>query len=315
VTASAVRRCPLTYAPLGPHERYSQTGLHALSPRLNDLVDFPYAQSEQLTEAARSAGKLSIQGIQPKLSVRLSVSEERFVIVERGGHFILKPQNPLHAELPENEDLTMRLAAMSGIETPQHGLMYARDGSFTYFIKRFDRAGRGAKRAVEDFAQLAGRSRETKYDFSLERVIDIVDRYTSFPAVERVKLFRLVLVSFLCGNEDLHLKNFSIIDHDGVSMLSPAYDLLNTTIALSGAVEESALPLHGKKRGLTRGDLIRYFGGERLQLNQRTIQTETASLRESTARWPELIAVSFLSEAKKDAYAGLVQERSARLFE
>ena len=102
----------------------------------------------------------------------------------------------------------MRLAAAGGVAVPLHGLMYAKDGSLTYFIKRFDREGRKGKLAVEDFAQLMGRSRDTKYDGSMEKVAQVVETHCTFPAIEKIKLFRLTLVNFLLGNEDMHLKKF-----------------------------------------------------------------------------------------------------------
>ncbi|HUZ17683.1 MAG TPA: HipA domain-containing protein [Spirochaetia bacterium] len=307
------RRCPITYDEIPDGARYSPRGLRALSPRLSQLADLPYTQAEQLEAAARTAAKLSIQGVQPKLSARLDVSGGRLELVERGGTYIIKPQNDRFPELPENEDVTMRLAASAGLEVPFHGLVYAKDGSFSYVIRRFDRIGRAQKVAVEDFAQLAGLSRDTKYASTMERVADLVNRFTSFPAVERVKFFALTLFSFLVGNEDLHLKNFSIMTQDSVSSLSPAYDLLSTTIALPNAAEELALPLRGKKRGITRGDLVAYFAQERLGLNDATVEGVLERFRAAIDRWRTLIRRSFLSESRKEAYLQLLDERLTRI--
>ena len=102
---------------------------------------------------------MSIQGVQPKLSAKLNVKDKVFDIVDRGGEYILKPQNNFYPELPENESLTMKLAELIGIEVPLSGMIYSSDGKFTYFIRRFDRYGRNKKLSVEDFAQLAGKSR------------------------------------------------------------------------------------------------------------------------------------------------------------
>ncbi len=92
------------------------------------------------------------------------------------GRYILKPPSLDYPELPENEDLTMRVAAAAGIEVPVHGLVRGRDGSLTYFIRRFDRTGR-TRLPLEDFAQLSGASRETKYESSMEKVAAVVDRF------------------------------------------------------------------------------------------------------------------------------------------
>jgi serine/threonine-protein kinase HipA len=130
---------------------------------------------------------------------------------------------------------------------PPHGLLSTLDKGWVYFVKRFDREGRSDRVAVEDFAQLSGASRETKYESSLESVVQIVDKFCTFPALEKPKLVKRLLFCFLTGNEDMHLKNFSLWSRRGVISLSPAYDLLNTTLVLEQVVEESALPLAGKK--------------------------------------------------------------------
>jgi len=242
--------CPITYEPCSG--RYSDKGLKLLSRQLTGLHDLPFSARELRQEAAARAGKMSIQGVQPKLSARLLIREQRFEIVDLGGTYILKPPIDNYPEVPENEDLTMRLAALAGIEVPPHGLLYGHDGAMTYFIKRFDRSGRKDKLHVEDFAQLSGRTRDTKYRSSMEQVAGLIETYCTFPAVEKVKLFRLTLFCFLTGNEDMHLKNFSVIRKNDVISLTPAYDLLNTTIAISRPVEEFALPIRGKKNRLTR---------------------------------------------------------------
>jgi len=132
-----MNRCPITYEPCG-ERRYSKLGLRLLSPKLKDLKDFPLGKEEQLELALECADKMSFSGVQRKLNARLSLTHESFEAVVNKGHFIIKPQSPDYAELPQNEDLTMKLASCAGIQTPVHGLMYCQDGSFSYFIKRFD---------------------------------------------------------------------------------------------------------------------------------------------------------------------------------
>ncbi len=224
-------RCPITYEALQKGMKYSRAGLRLLSARLTALHDLPWSASDQRKEAVLRAGKMSIQGMQPKLSARLNVPEGRFDVVDTGGEFILKPQTD-YPEIPENESLTMRFAATVGIEAPLTGMVYCADGSRTYFIKRFDRVGKNRKIPVEDFTQLSGRTRETKYDSSMEQLGEIIRRFCTFPVVENQKLLRLTLFNYLTGNEDAHLKNFSLVTRDGIVGLSPAYDLVNTTIVL-----------------------------------------------------------------------------------
>jgi serine/threonine-protein kinase HipA len=308
-----MKRCPITYAPVEAGVRYSRAGLNTLSRSLEQLQDLRYTAEEQRQEAMVRATKMSIQGVQPKLSARLRPKAGCFEVVDKGGRYILKPQHHIFRHLPENEDVTMRLAQSVGIEVPVHGLVYSRDESLTYFIRRFDRTGRSAKLAVEDFAQLAGSSRDTKYDFSMERLVPLIDQYCTFPAVERVELFRRVLFCFLTGNEDMHLKNFSIIVEDEIVKFAPAYDFLNTTIALREADEEMALPLHGKKRNLTRNDLIRYYGTKRLRLNEVVIDEVLGDFAVSIPLWAAVIETSFLPEGLKEEYTTLVGDRATRL--
>jgi serine/threonine-protein kinase HipA len=164
--------CPITYEPC--EGKYSPRGVRTLSRRLTTLQDLPYSASEQVHEAASRAPKMSIQGVQPKLSAVLNIRKNKFELVDTGGRYILKPQNPQYPFLPENEDLSMHLASAAGITVPLHGLFYSKDGSMTYFIKRFDRVEKN-KLAVEDFSQLLGLTRETKYDASMEKIAHVIE--------------------------------------------------------------------------------------------------------------------------------------------
>ncbi len=305
--------CPITYLPCGD-DKYSKEGIKRLSKKLNDLNDLTLTQEEQLKEAAARADKMSIQGVQPKLNAKLNIKEERFEIVDIKGRFILKPQNYLYSELPENESLTMKLAELVDINVPLNGMVYSIDGKFTYFIKRFDRYGRDKKLAVEDFAQLAGKTRETKYDYSMEGVAKLIDKFCTFPMIEKVKLFRLTIFNFLVGNEDMHLKNFSILVNNNKVELSPAYDLLNTTIVLTGVQEETALPLAGRKRKLNAGILIDYFGKDFLGINDTVISQILEKFIRSFKEWERLISISFLSNEMKEKYFELLNKRRKLLF-
>jgi serine/threonine-protein kinase HipA len=308
-----MNRCPITYELCG-EQKYSARGLKLLSARLNMLNDFPYDKNEQIKEAVARATKMSIQGVQPKLSVQLDIPKAIFEITDLGGVFMIKPQNDLYAELPENEDLTMRLAAMAGIEIPLHGMVYSKDGSRSYFIKRFDRLPKKKKVAVEDFAQLTGQTRETKYSSSMEKVAGVLDQFCTFPLIEKQKLLKLTIFNFLCGNEDMHLKNFSLIRREGKIELSPAYDLLNTTIAMRNAQEEFALTLAGRKSKITRDNLIDYFAKERLGLTPITIEKTLNEIEIQKMPWYKLIQISFLSEEMKKKYVDLMSLRWERIF-
>jgi serine/threonine-protein kinase HipA len=307
-----MNRCPISYEPLADGETYSQQGLKLLHRNLASLAPLEFTADQQRQEAINRVGKMSIQGLQLKLSVVLRITQGRFEVVDRGGRFILKPQSLDFPELPENEDVTMRMAAAVGIEVPVHGLVRSIDGSFTYFIKRFDREGRD-RLPVEDFAQLSGESRETKYDSSMEKVAAVIDEFCTFPALERVKLFERTLFSFLVGNEDMHLKNFSLITRGEKVELAPAYDFLNTTIALKAAKEEMALPVKGKKSKLTGNDLLNYFARERLEINERVLNDLLSRFAKALPAWRELLDQGFLSAEAKQKYAAVLAEREQRL--
>lgn len=300
--------CPITYEPCGD-KKYSEKGLKLLSRSLTHLEDFPYTQEEQLREASARAPKMSIQGVQPKLSAKLKVTESVFEVTDRGGEYILKPQNNLYPQLPENEDLTMHLAEEIDLEIPLHGLIYSKDQKLTYFIKRFDRYGKGKKYSVEDFAQLSGKSRDTKYNYSMEKVAGIIESYCTFPAIEKIKLFKLTIFNFLTGNEDQHLKNFSLITKDNKVTFTPFYDLINTTLSLANPAEEIALPLKGKKSKLNKNILVEYWGKERLGLNKQIIDQTLSSINEKFEKWIDLINKSFLSKEMKEKYIALLDER------
>jgi serine/threonine-protein kinase HipA len=303
-----VNRCPITYSPCDD-KTYSEKGLKFLSPKLKTLALLDFTAEELRAEAMQRATNMSIQGVQPKLSAVLNIKKGSFDIVDKRGRYILKPQHHLFPELPQNEDLTMRLAASIGIEVPLHGLIYSKDGSLTYFIKRFDRKGQKDKVAVEDFAQLAGLSRDTKYNFSMEKLVKLIDDYCTFPAIEKARLFKIVLFNYLIGNEDMHLKNYSVILRNGKVELSPAYDLLNTSIVLQGEFEEIALTLKGGKSNLNYDVLVNYFGKERCGLTDKIIEKMVDTIRKALSSWFELIDISFLSDEMKDKYMSFLQKR------
>ena len=306
-----MNRCPITYQLC--EDKYSKPGLAKLSPRLTGLADLPFTAQEQRIEAALRSGKMSIQGGQPKLSAKLSIKNRSLDVVDQKGTFIIKPQSDVFRQVPENEDLTMKMSKIFGIEVPLSGLIHSKDGSFSYFIKRFDRYGKNKKYHVEDFAQLTGNTRDTKYNWSMEKLIPVIENYCTFPLLEKRRLFRRVLFCFLTGNEDMHLKNFSLITREKKVELSPAYDLLNSTISMGKAVEEMALSLAGKKRKIERKDLVEYYGIEKMKLTDKTIKSEMQNLINTKQDLEKLINISFLTNDMKEKYVELFSERFDRI--
>lgn len=304
-----MNRCPITYELCG-NDKYSEKGLRMIAPKLTHLNELPYTAAELRQEAANRAKKLSIQGVQPKLSATISVVEQEFKIVDQFGTYIIKPQNDLFPELPQNEDVTMRMAKVFGLDVPFHGMLYAKDGSLSYFIKRFDRYGKGKKLATEDFAQLTGNTRDTKYRFTMEKLVPVIDEFCSFPAIEKADFFKRILFCYVTGNEDMHLKNFSLITKNGKTTLTPIYDFLNSSIAIKNSEEEIALTLKGKKSNLKATDFIDYYAKERLQLNEKTITTILEQMHNTIPKWKELLDISFLSDEMKEKYLGLLEVKT-----
>ena len=310
-------KCPITYENVDSHQKtsspYSLKGLHHLDKKLNTLKKFEYTQDEQLDKITRPEAKVSISGVQPKLLVNLNKDEKKFEIAMPGGKYILKPQNPKWPQMPENEDLTMKLADCVGIETPIHGLLYCKDDRFTYFIKRFDRGDYPHRIPLEDFTQLQGKSRDSKYDSSMEEVAQTIQQYCTFPIVEKKELFKRTILIYLTGHQNMHLKNFSLITVNSIVMLSPVYNLINSTIVNASNLEEIALPLNGKRCGLTKEDLTQYYGEEKLHLTSKTIDEVLGQFSNQMSQWKELINSSFLSEGLKKKYIHLLDERKNKL--
>lgn len=305
-----MKRCPITYDIIDDNQEYSKRGLHLLSPKLTHLSSLALTAEDLHQAALSSVGKMSIQGVQEKLSAKLKIKEGYFEIVDYKGQYILKPPSQNYQELPANEAITMSMAAIIGLEVPIHGLIYAKDKTLVYFIKRFDRIKHKDKLAVEDFCQLLGHSRDNKYDSSMEKVISVIEHFCTFPKVEFLKLFKLTLFNYLMGNEDMHLKNFSLMTRGNIISLSPAYDLLNTTIVQADTKEALALPLNGKQSNFKKKDFIDYLAMQRLSLNERIVMDVINDFKATLPKWEEMIKNSFLSIKMQNEYLKLLNSRT-----
>lgn len=216
----------------------------------------PYTRAN-IKELAKEivTSSTTVPGVQAKLSLELARGHngepQRFTIVGLWGRFILKPQTDRFACLPENEDLTMHMAEAAGIKTVPHSLIRFADGELCYITRRIDRTRTGGKIAMEDMCQLSERLTEDKYKGSYERISKLIRRYSAAPLLDIVNFWEIVLFSWLTGNADMHLKNFSLYRPVDRYMLAPAYDLLSTALAIAEDEEELALTLNGKRNGLS----------------------------------------------------------------
>lgn len=276
----------------------------------------PYTRAN-IKELAREivSASTTVTGVQAKLSLDLSRSNsgepQRFTIVGLWGRFILKPQTDRYANLPENEDLTMRMAETVGIKTVPHSLMRFADGELCYITRRIDRTKNGGKIAMEDMCQLSERLTEDKYKGSYERVAKLIHIYSAAPLLDIVNFWEIVLFSWLTGNADMHLKNFSLFRPTKNYMLAPAYDLLSTSIVLPEDDEELALTLNGKKKRIKRADFEKAMRDS--EMDEKAITNLFNRFSKAIPKWHELIDMSFLPAELQETYHDKINAMSRRL--
>lgn len=277
----------------------------------------PYSE-EELEPLAKEViqSQTAVTGVQAKLSLHISGTnkegtDRRFTIVGLWGGYILKPPTALYPELPEVEDATMHLAEAVKIRTAPHSLVRMKSGNLAYITKRMDRTPKG-KLAMEDFCQLTERQTADKYRSSYEQIGKAILIHSATPGLDVVNLFELVLFSFLTGNADMHLKNFSLLEQPGLGMtLSPAYDLLNTALVNPTDTEEVALTLNGRKKKLKKSDFESAMNT--LKVDKKQQENIFNKMTNAFPRWLEIIDRSFLSDAFKAQYTSILTERMRRI--
>ena len=279
--------------------------------------EFPYDES-QMSQLALQViqSQIVVTGVQPKLSLTIAKGEnrwdtKRFTIVGLWGNYILKPPTLNYPEMPEVEDLTMHLAEIAKISVVPHTLIRLKSGQLAYMTKRVDRTDKG-KIHMEDMCQLTERQTEHKYQASHEQVAKTLSKFSSNPGLDVVNFFELVLFSFITGNADMHLKNFSIL-YDPIMgpVLSPAYDLLSIALLNPKDDEDLALNLNGKKKKIKREDFEAAFKTLKLDVKQQS--NIFLKMEKAKNKWLECIQASFLSPNFKNQYIQLIEERFDRL--
>lgn len=260
--------------------------------------------------------KKVVPGVQPKLLLDLAKKQgekqpERFTIVGLWGSYILKPPTPQFAQLPEAEDATMQMAKAMGINTVPHSLIRLKNQQLAYITKRVDRQ-KGKKLAMEDMCQLTERLTEHKYLGSYEQIAKALLKYASNPGIEVVNFYELVLFCFLTGNNDMHLKNFSLL-HDGKGnyRLSPAYDLVPSSLFMPEDTEELALTLNGKKNKIKWSDFTTAM--EKAHITAKTGEYLLQKARKTLDKGLHVMDRSFLSEDFKNRFRDLIDIRLKQL--
>lgn len=272
----------------------------------------PYTKDEikQLAEQVIRS-QTTITGVQAKLSLDISAPDnqpQRFTIVGLWGRYILKPQTELFNHLPEIEDLTMHLAELAKIKIVPHSLVRFADGELSYITKRIDRDSKGEKLAMEDMCQLSQRPTEYKYKGSYEQIVKLITQYSSIPKLDAINFWEQVVFSWLTGNADMHLKNFSLFSQrKGYYSLTPGYDMVSTALVMPEDTEELALTLNGKKRKIKRLDFKIAMSSSGLE--EKVIDNLFAKFMKVADKWFKFIDISFLPEEMKEQYKLIIQKK------
>ena len=267
------------------------------------VIDFNLGDISQ--KAQKLAGKLSISGVQPKLSVKLDKKQNMLIPVAESGEYILKPQTPTFPNIPENEQCCMDIAEELDIDIPLHCLIPLKDQSLAYVVKRFDRE-KGVKIHQEDFAQILEET--DKYRGSAEQIGRKLKEISSAPGYDAQLFFELVVLNFILGNGDAHLKNYSISyrNRDNVR-LTPAYDIVCSKLVLPDE-EDSAITISGKKNKLRQEDFDKL--AEYLSIPVK-IRYEKFEKKFDIMR--TIIEVSHIDKEKQQKFLEIIQERMSRL--
>ena len=273
---------------------------------------------DQMSELAKSVVKRSVTvpGVQAKLSMSMvnetggSSIRRLTVIGELGGNYIFKPPSKNFPEMPQNEHVTMRIAKTFGIKVVPSSLIRLQSGELSYITKRIDRTKEGGKIHMIDMFQIT--EAFDKYKSSMEKIGKALETYSENTLLDKVYFFELTIFSFRTGNNDMHLKNFSMIHTDYGWSLSPAYDLLNVAIVNPDDKEELALTIEGKKKKLKHEYFKRF--GERLGLTPKQVIGVFNRFQKNKDKAISLIHQSFLSKEMKFKYQEVINERYAGIY-
>lgn len=276
------------------------------------VLDITKEQLEKLANETVNEG-ITIPGVQKKLSLHLSCDmNARLTIVDYPTGYILKPQTEEFKNMPEFEDLAMRLAEIMGIQTVPHALIKM-NGEYAYITKRIDRDITGEKirlYAMEDFCQLSRRLTQDKYRGSYENCGRIIKKYSEIPGVDLSELFLRVVGSFVMGNSDMHLKNFSLRETEPGNRkfhLSKAYDMLPVNVIMPEDQEQLALTINGKKRNIHRKEFL--ILAESCGLMPKVAEHIIAKVCGLKEKFLKQVDEVYLSENQKEKVKELIVER------
>lgn len=300
--------CLFCYQPVSTGKYHSACSKKFFGTKKVPTLELDQEKLNKLAQITVSE-RLALTGVQPKISLSLSGKKgnKRLTLVGLWGDYILKPQSADFAFMPEVEDLTMHLAAFFKIEPAEHALIQTSTGELAYITKRFDRV-KGKKIHVEDLCQLSELLTEQKYKSSYEHVGKIIKQYATNSGLDTIKYFRLVLFSFLTGNNDMHLKNFSLIHTEQGILFSPAYDLLNVNLIYPDDKEDLALTLGGRKRKIKRSDFDQF--AKSLDISEIVRDNIYKDFSKQIKQVEDWIGRSFLTEEYKKGYTQIFANKT-----
>jgi len=274
----------------------------------------PYCLSEMEALAKQSAElSVTVTGVQPKLSlgwiktVLENGHQGRLTIMDAlEGNYILKPPNTAYAQMPENEHLSMKLGELFKINIVPVNMIRLQSGELCYITKRIDRNPDGSKNHLIDFLQIL--ELEDKYKGTMETLGKTIGELSMNTLLDKLRFFEATVFNFIIGNNDMHLKNFSMFLSESGWVLSPFYDLLNVKLILPQDKDDTALLLGGKKMNFNKGYFDRL--GEVLKLNEKQINSVYKRLKKWLPEAEDLIARSFLNAENQKAYKKLIITRT-----
>jgi len=280
--------------------------------------ELPYSDDNMLQLAEKVIkSQTTVTGVQPKLSLHIDKllkkdEPQRFTIVGLWGGYILKPPTKQYKFLPELEDLTMHLAEISEIDVVPHSLIRLSSDKLSYITRRIDRI-KETKIHMEDMCQLTERLTEQKYNGSYEQIGKAIVKYSANPGLDIINFFEQVLFSFLTGNADMHLKNFSLVEMSDLGyVLSPAYDMVASGLVVEGDDEELALTLNGKKKNIRKKDFNEPMN--RFSIDNKAIENMFGKIRASLNKWHDFIDISFIPDNMKKLYHDLIDKRASKIY-
>jgi serine/threonine-protein kinase HipA len=310
----AMSKCLYCYKDLADGEVDFHKGCARKFFGIQHAPELPYSLNDLdylATQVIKS--QTTLTGVQAKLSLHLDRHEgsRRLTIAGLWGDYIFKPQTQTYKNLPENEDLTMHLAEIAKIKVVPHTLIRLQDGTLGYLTKRIDRTSDGGKIPMEDMCQLTERQTEYKYRSSYEQIAKVITKYSYVPLLDLTDFYEQVFFSWLVGNNDMHLKNFSLYNPKGNWLLTPAYDLLNVSMANPDDTEELALTLNGRKKHIKKEDFLNamVLSG----IAPKVFENMLEKYRKLLPRFNEMIDLSFLDDESKDVYKQGIASRLCKI--